>query len=73
MRQTMVRNIRNITCVAACVFAVIPARAQVEKLPPYLQETLAQIGPVFQKDIGKTIPATVEAFQPLLKAAPKMV
>jgi acetyl esterase/lipase len=26
---------------------------------------------VFQKDIRKTIPATVEAFQPLLKAAPK--
>ncbi len=68
MRQTM---IRNFTCVAACLFAVIPACAQVEKLPPYLQETLAQIGPVFQKDIGKTIPATIEAFQPLLKAAPK--
>src|SRR5215469_15743686 len=55
----------------ACLFAVIPARAQVEKLPPYLQETLAQIGPVFQKDIRKTIPATIEAFQPLLKSAPK--
>lgn len=68
MRQTM---IWNFTCVAACLFAVIPACAQVEKLPPYLQETLAQIGPVFQKDIGKTIPATIEAFQPLLKAAPK--
>ncbi len=55
----------------ACLSASIPARAQVEKLPVYLQETLAQIGPVFQKDIRKTIPATVEAFQPLLRAAPK--
>jgi acetyl esterase/lipase len=55
----------------ACLSAAIPARAQVEKLPAYLQETLSQIGPVFQKDIGKTIPATVEAFQPLLRAAPK--
>jgi len=55
----------------ACLFTTMPARAQVEKLPPYLQETLAQIGPVFQKDIRKTIPATVAAFQPLLKSAPK--
>jgi acetyl esterase len=56
---------------STCLSAALPARAQVDKLPPYLQETLAQIGPVFQKDIRKTIPATVEAFQPLLKAAPK--
>jgi acetyl esterase/lipase len=54
-----------------CLMAATPARAQVEKLPPYLQETLAQIGPIFQKDISKTIPATVAAFQALLKAAPK--
>jgi acetyl esterase len=56
---------------AASLSASTPARAQVEKLPVDLQETLAQIGPVFQKDIGKTIPATVEAFQPILRAAPK--
>jgi acetyl esterase/lipase len=48
-----------------------PACAQVEKLPPYLQATLDRIGPVFQSDIGKNIPATIAAFQPLLKAAPK--
>jgi acetyl esterase len=47
------------------------ASAQVEKLPPYLQETLAQIGPVFQSDIGKYIPATLDAFQSILKTAPK--
>jgi len=63
--------LRTAFAISACLFAVIPARAQVEKLPPYLQETLAQIGPVFQKDIRKTIPATIEAFQPLLKSAPK--
>jgi acetyl esterase len=55
----------------ACVFTGNCALAQVEKLPPYLQETLAEIGPVFQKDISKTIPATIEAFQPLLKSAPR--
>src|SRR5690349_12630823 len=48
-----------------------PATAQVGRLPPYLQETLAQIGPVFQRDIQKTIPATVAAFQSILKSAPK--
>jgi acetyl esterase len=56
---------------STCLSATISARAQVDKLPAYLQETLAQIGPVFQKDIRKNIPATVEAFKPLLKAAPK--
>jgi acetyl esterase len=56
---------------AACSFVANPAQAQVEKLPAYLQETLAQIGPVFQKDIRKAIPATVEAFQPILRTAPK--
>lgn len=59
------------TVVAAAVVVTAPATAQVEKLPAYLQQTLAEIGPVFQKDIGNTIPATVEAFQPLLKAAPR--
>ncbi len=70
---------RNFFCLAAgaaalfsaCALDGAPAQAQVEKLPPYLQATLAQIGPVFQKDIGKYIPETIAAFQPLLKAAPK--
>ena len=57
--------------VAAATLAAAPARAQVEKLPPYLQATLAEIGPVFHKDISKATPATIAAFQPLLKAAPK--
>ncbi len=61
----------TMAALSVCLSAAHPARAQVEKLPVYLQETLAQIGPVFQKDIGKTIPTTIEAFQPLLKAAPK--
>ncbi len=55
----------------ACPLAGGSARAQVEKLPPYLQETLAEIGPVYQKDIRTNIAATVAAFLPLLKAAPK--
>jgi acetyl esterase len=57
--------------VTASLLAGSPAEGQVEKLPPYLQETLARIGPIFQKDISTTIPQTVAAFQSLLKAAPK--
>src|SRR5262245_10689389 len=62
-----------LTAIAALALACwsVPARAQVDKLPRYLQETLDQIGPVFQKDISSAIPATVAAFQSLLKAAPK--
>ena len=48
-----------------------PATAQVDRLPPYLQETLAEIGPVFQRDLATYIPATLSAFQPILKSAPK--
>jgi acetyl esterase len=48
-----------------------PASAQVDRLPPYLQETLAQIGPVFQRDIATSIPATLAAFQSILRSAPK--
>src|SRR5262249_52477442 len=55
----------------ACVLTENCALAQVEKLPPYLQETLAEIGPAFQKDISKTTPATIEAFHPRLRSAPK--
>jgi len=68
MRET---SLAVMTLVTASMLAAAPVRAQVDKLPPYLQQTLAEIGPVFQKDIGKTIPATIEAFQPLLKAAPR--
>lgn len=68
----MHRYVLTLTALAAALLpAVTPACAQVTKLPPYLQETLAQIGPVYQTDIGKYIPETVAAFQPLLKAAPK--
>src|SRR3954447_21866523 len=62
------------TLLAGALLAMLTsggASAQVEKLPPYLQETLAQIGPVFQSDIGKYIPATLDAFQSILKTAPK--
>lgn len=48
-----------------------PATAQVDRLPPYLRETLAQIGPVFQRDIETHIPATLAAFQSILRSAPK--
>ena len=48
-----------------------PSCAQVDKLPSYLQEALAQLGPQYAKDATTAIPATVEAFQSVLKAAPK--
>ena len=67
----MQRYLLALTVFASVGLAVHPAGAQVEKLPPYLQATLDRIGPVFQSDIGKNIPATIAAFQSLLKAAPK--
>jgi len=68
----MHRHVLTATAFAALLFsAATPAPAQVTRLPPYLQQTLAEIGPAFQSDIGKYIPETIAAFQPLLKAAPK--
>lgn len=64
-------QITRLLAIATLLTVSMPAQAQVEKLPVYLQETLRQIGPTFQKDIGKNTAATVEAFQSLLKAAPK--
>jgi acetyl esterase len=48
-----------------------PSHAQVDKLPSYLQKALVQLGPQYAKDATTAIPATVEAFQSVLKAAPK--
>jgi len=55
----------------AGIFCGEPARAGVEQLPRYLQETLAQIGPLFRKDIGTGTLTTVAAFRPLLRTAPR--
>jgi acetyl esterase len=66
------KNLPTVAAFALTYFLhAASAQAQVEKLPPYLQQTLAQIGPVFQKDTSKTYPATIAAFQSLLKVAPK--
>lgn len=48
-----------------------PALAQISRLPPSVQETLAEIGPEWQSDIRSYIPQTFELFAPLLEAAPK--
>jgi acetyl esterase len=47
------------------------SHAQVEQLPAYLQAALAQLGAEYAKDATTAIPATVAAFQSVLKAAPK--
>jgi acetyl esterase/lipase len=72
MRNTSSLAITALFFAMTAVLAILtPAQAQVEKLPVDLQETLARIGPTFQKDVRKAIPATIQAFQPVLKAAPK--
>jgi acetyl esterase len=58
-------------CMISCFLDAAPLHAQVEKLPPYLQDTLAQFGPRYQSDSVSAFAATVDAFQSLLKAAPK--
>src|SRR4029077_18322576 len=52
-------------------FAAQPARAQVSRLPETIQKKLAEINPLYQSNIRKYGPETIELFTPLLAAGPK--
>ena len=47
------------------------ADAQVDKMPPEVQEFLAAIGPVWGEDIRGNIQRTLEVYTPILREAPK--
>jgi len=51
--------------------AAVPAFAQVTNMPPQVQQRLAEVGPVWGKDIGGNIEKTLEVYTPLLAVAPK--
>jgi len=51
--------------------AAAPAFAQVANMPPQVQQRLAEVGPVWGKDIGGNIEKTLEVYTPLLAVAPK--
>jgi acetyl esterase len=51
--------------------AAAPAFAQVTSMPPQVQQRLAEVGPVWGKDIGGNIEKTLEVYTPLLAVAPK--
>lgn len=64
---------KRAACVAslALALAAMPARAQVSRLPEAIQKKLAEINPLYQSDIRKYGPETIELFTPLLAAAPR--
>ncbi len=64
---------RSVTgaAVLVAVLAAGVARAQVARLPESVQKKLAEIGPVYQKDIRRHIPETFALFTPLLATMPK--
>ena len=55
----------------ALAFAAKPGRAQVSRLPEPIQKKLAEINPLYQSNIRKYGPQTIELFTPLLAAGPK--
>ena len=55
----------------ALALAARPACAQVSRLPDAIQKKLAEINPLYQSDIRKYGPETIELFTPLLATAPK--
>ncbi|MBI3244919.1 MAG: alpha/beta hydrolase [Deltaproteobacteria bacterium] len=46
-------------------------QAQVANMPKHVQDRLAEVGPVWGKDIGGNIEKTLEVYTPILRAAPK--
>jgi acetyl esterase len=55
----------------ALALAAKPARGQVSRLPQAIQKKLAEINPLYQSNIRKYGPQTIELFTPLLAAGPK--
>ena len=55
----------------SCVLMGASASAQIARLPDDIQKALADIGPVYQTNIGKYGPMTIELLTPLLATAPK--
>jgi acetyl esterase len=55
----------------ALVLAAKPALAQVSRLPESIQKKLAEINPLYQSNIRKYGPETIELFTPLLASGPK--
>src|ERR1700730_12257419 len=64
---------RQVVFVASCALALAakPARAQLSRLPDTIQKKLAEINPLYQSNIRKYGPQTIELFTPLLAAGPK--
>jgi acetyl esterase len=71
LRRTLGHRSAAAVALTLAVLGPEASHAQVEKLPAYLQQALAQLGPQYAKDATTAIPATVEAFQSVLKAGPK--
>jgi acetyl esterase/lipase len=67
----MFKHLPAAAALSLSVLGAAPLHAQVDKLPRYLQETLAQLGPRYERDSRNAIPATVDAFQSILKVSPK--
>lgn len=49
-----------------------PAHAQMAHMPKHVQDRLAEVGPVWGKDIFGNIAKTLEVYTPILHDAPKM-
>lgn len=68
MRSRFCGALRTI-CVLGAFFLGSPSYADTSRLPSNVQETLAQVGPGWGKDIGGNIAKTLAAFTPVLAAA----
>ena len=68
-RQQQLLFVRVVVLTSALVAQSV--HAQISRLPEPVQKRLAEIGPVYQTDIRKYIPANAALFTPLLAQGPK--
>jgi acetyl esterase/lipase len=70
--RTFLHRFANASALAALLAVVAPAaHSQVSTMPPDVQKLLAEIGPVWGKDILGNVEKTLKAYDPVLKASPK--
>ena len=63
--------IKRILCAILAATVTQAAHAQVSNMPPHVQARLAEVGPVWGKDIAGNLAKTLEVYAPILRDAPK--
>jgi len=71
MRSAVRGFVRYQLALLTCLLASAAANGQVTNMPPEVQKRLAEVGPVWGKDVPGNIEKTLEVYTPVLASSPK--